>query len=34
MGRFPPDIEWLATVVRNICVSNAIGFFGLAKLSP
>jgi glucuronate isomerase len=32
-GRFPPDMDWLSTVVRDICVSNAVQFFGWPDLA-
>jgi glucuronate isomerase len=32
-GRFPPDMDWLSSVIRDICVSNAVRFFGLPDLA-
>jgi len=28
-GRIPPDIEWCAAVVRDVCVGNAVRYFSL-----
>ena len=28
-GRIPPDLDWCSTVVRDICVANAVRFFSL-----
>jgi glucuronate isomerase len=31
-GRLPPDFDWISTVVRDVCVDNAVRFFGLPPL--
>jgi len=28
-GRIPADLDWCSTVVRSICIDNAVGFFSL-----
>lgn len=28
-GRIPADLDWCSTVVRGICIENALGFFSL-----
>jgi glucuronate isomerase len=32
-GRIPADLDWLSTVVRNVCVDNAVRFFDLSATS-
>jgi glucuronate isomerase len=32
-GRIPADLDWCSTVVRNICVDNAVRYFALPALS-
>jgi glucuronate isomerase len=29
-GRIPPDLDWCAVVVRNVCLDNAVRHFGVA----
>ncbi|HYA67112.1 MAG TPA: glucuronate isomerase, partial [Acidimicrobiales bacterium] len=31
-GRLPVDLDWLSTVVRDVCLDNAVRFFGLPTL--
>ena len=31
-GRIPADLDWCSTVVRNICVDNAVRYFALPPL--
>ena len=28
-GRIPADLDWCSTVVRSICIDNAVRFFSL-----